>query len=88
MAHLIELFVADHCPGCPEARQRLLAFAATRPDVILRERNIDSDSDAAHRYGIFATPAVVIGGRIVLYGVPTRDRLAAHCAGESPELRL
>jgi hypothetical protein len=79
MPHVIELFVAEHCPGCPDARRRIREFADSRLDVVVIERSVERDLEAAQRYGLFATPAIVIDGRAVLYGVPTLARLAARC---------
>jgi protein-disulfide isomerase len=79
MPHLIELFAAEHCPGCPDARIRLREFAANRRDVVVVERIVDRSLEAARRYGLFATPAIVVDGRAVLYGVPTIAQLAARC---------
>jgi len=79
MPHVIELFVAEHCPGCPDARLRLREFAAVRRDVVILERSVERDIDAARRYGLFATPGIVIDGRAILYGVPTIAQLAARC---------
>jgi len=79
--HVIELFVAEHCPGCPDARARLREFVAHRPDVVVIERCVERESGAARRYGLFATPGIVIDGTAVLYGVPTLAQLAARCAG-------
>lgn len=77
--HVIEFFGAEHCPCCPDARRRLHEFAATRPDVVVVERSVDRDPDAARQYGLFATPGIVIDGRAILYGVPTLAQLAARC---------
>lgn len=79
MAHLLELFVRDHCVGCPEARKAVTRFSAGRLDVTVIERDFDREPDAVARYRLFATPALVIDGRTVLYGVPTFDQLAARC---------
>lgn len=79
MPHVIEFFVADHCPGCPDARRRLQEFAARERDILIVERKVDDAMDEAHRYGLFATPAIVIDGREVLYGVPTLAQLAGRC---------
>jgi hypothetical protein len=90
MAHVIELFVANHCPSCPDARMRVYEFAATREDVLVFEHNVDEHLDAAARYGLFATPAIVIDSDSVLYGVPTFAQLRTKCAdvtrGEQPQL--
>jgi hypothetical protein len=79
MPHLIELFAAEHCPGSPDARVRLREFAAHRHDVVVVERSVDRHLDAARQYGLFATPAIVVDGRVILYGVPTIAQLAARC---------
>lgn len=79
MPHVIELFVAEHCPGCPDARKRVNEFAACRPDVIVVERRVELELETAQRYGLFATPAIVIDGTAVLYGAPTLAQLTAHC---------
>jgi hypothetical protein len=89
MRHVIELFVAEHCPACPEARVRVREFAASRPDVIVIERSVsvERECETARQYGLFATPAVVIDGKTVLYGVPAMSKLAARCAGRSAATR-
>jgi hypothetical protein len=79
MPHVIELFVAEHCPGCPDARRRVREFAEGRQDVVVIERCVEQDLEAAQRYGLFATPAIVIDGRAVLYGVPSPAQIAAKC---------
>jgi hypothetical protein len=77
--HVIELFVAEHCPGSPDARIRVREFAASRRDVIVIERSVDLELEAARRYQLFATPAIVIDGKAILYGAPTMAQLAARC---------
>lgn len=79
MARVIELFVANHCPSCPDARARVYAFANATPGIMIVEHNVDESLDAAARYGLFTTPAIVIDGRAVFYGVPTLSQLAARC---------
>ena len=79
MEHVIEIFVADHCPGCPDARRRVREFADTHTNVTVIERDVDEALHAAETYGLIATPAIVVDGRSVLYGVPTLGQLAARC---------
>jgi len=79
MPHVIELFVADHCLGCPDARARVQEFAATRQDIVVVERNVEHHLEEARRYGLFATPAIVLDGRTILYGAPTSAKLTACC---------
>jgi hypothetical protein len=77
--HVIELFVSGHCISCPDARDAVVRFCRHRPDVTLIERPIERDRDVAAGYGLFATPAAVVDSRVVLYGVPSAERLAAAC---------
>jgi thiol-disulfide isomerase/thioredoxin len=81
MEHVIELFVAHHCPSCPDARQRVREFADAYPNVNVTERSVDDAMDVAVAvgYGLFATPAIVVDGCAVLYGVPTLAQLIARC---------
>ena len=87
MSHVIELFFADHCFACPEAREVLQQFASTRPDVMVVERNIDDEAEyqRAAEYQLIATPAFVIDREAVLYGVPKPEKLAAKIDNEPRE---
>jgi len=79
MEHVIELFVAHHCPSCTDARRRIREFVKKHPNVTVIERNVDESVEAAETYGLFATPAIVVDRRSVFYGVPTLAQLAARC---------
>jgi hypothetical protein len=79
MPHVIELFVADHCPGSPDALARVREFAEGRRDVAVIEHRIEDNLDTARGYGLCATPAIVIDGVVVMYGVPTIAQLASRC---------
>lgn len=83
MAHVVELFYAEHCVGCPEALMVVRQFAAERADVDIEELDIAHHLSRARRYGLFATPAIVIDGMDVLYGVPTRAALASRLSAPS-----
>ena len=85
MVHVLELFVSEHCLGCPEARRVVRAFAAARPDVMVVERDVEMDADRqrARAHGLFATPALVIDGGRVMYGVPRAEALVAHFEPDS-----
>ena len=80
MSHVLEVFYSTHCMGCPEARQAVRRFASSRPDVVVVEHDLESEADfeLAKRYGLIATPAVVIDGGMVMYGVPRPAALAAR----------
>lgn len=79
MTHILEVFVSEHCIGCPYVREQVRRFAEARPDVRVVEHDIDRHPESAARYGLFATPAIVIDGRKVLYGIPNMSGLAAWC---------
>jgi hypothetical protein len=76
--HVIELFISAHCPGSPEASRALRVFCGQHGDVHLIEREVESAMDLAGQYGLFATPATVIDGHHVLYGVPSAERLKRY----------
>jgi len=76
--HLVELFYSDHCIGCPEARQVVRRFASERPDVVVVEHDVEVEADLARQYRLIATPALVIDGGAVIYGVPRPAALAAR----------
>jgi hypothetical protein len=86
--HLVELFYSEHCLGCPEAQQVVRRFALERPDVTLVERDVTVAIGLAKHYRLIATPAVVIDGGAVMYGVPRPAALAARVdksvANDSP----
>ena len=76
----IDLLTSPGCPGCPAAREAILAFAAERPEVEVHEWDITRDPGPARGRGIFATPAVIVDGGRILLGVPTLTELTG---GES-----
>lgn len=78
MSHLVELFYSEHCVGCPEAREVVRRFALERQDVTVVERDVAVEMDLARHYGLIATPALVIDGAGVMYGVPRPAALASH----------
>lgn len=78
MTHCVELFYSEHCPGCPEARQAVRQWAAQRSDVAVTELDVAQHLGEANRYGLIATPAVVIDGGPALYGIPSAADLAAR----------
>ncbi len=80
MSHLLEIFYSEHCTGCPEARQAVRRFAAGRPDVVVVEHDLETKAELelAKRYGLIATPALVIDGDSVIYGVPRPAAITAR----------
>ncbi len=80
MSHLLEIFYSEHCVGCPEARQAVRRFASGWPDVVVLEHDLETEAELelAKRYGLIATPALVIDGDLVMYGVPRPAAIAAR----------
>lgn len=76
---MLELFVTSHCPGCGEAILMLQRFCAGRDDVKLIKRDVAAARTQISSYRLFATPALVIDGRHVVYGVPSMASLERHC---------
>lgn len=81
MAHFVEFFYSEHCVGCPEAREVVRQLAAERPDIAIAEFDVATHLDDANRYGLIATPAVVIDGGPAFYGIPRISDLAARLDG-------
>lgn len=83
---MLELFFSAHCPGCPDALQVVRSFGRQRTDLLVVERNIDLDGERllARMRRLIATPAVVIDGSAVLYGVPTPAGLERRLAALGP----
>lgn len=74
----IDLFTSPECPNCPRAREIVAAFAAQHPGVELREWDLTTNHGPAVGRGIFATPALLLNGVDVLFGVPTETDLLEH----------
>lgn len=70
MQHFVQLFYSEHCFGCPAARTVVRQFAAEHADVAVAELDVAIHAGLARKYGVVATPAVVVDGGRVLYGVP------------------
>lgn len=79
--HLLELFYSPHCISCPDARRAVHDFASGRQDITIIEREVEAERELARRYQLVATPALVIDGEVVLYGIPRAAALAARLDG-------
>ena len=82
--HVLELFTSDHCPGCPAARTALQRLCEEDDSLRLVIVDVDSQPAKAGVYGLVATPATVINGRHVLYGVPRPDVIRRYVASIRP----
>ena len=70
MQHFVQLFYSDHCFGCPAARTVVRQFAAQNADIAVAEFDVAIHAGLARKYGVVATPAIVVDDGRVLYGVP------------------
>ncbi len=73
---LLDLFTAPDCPACPAAREVVAAFARENPGVTVREWDLTRDPGPAVGRGIVATPAILVNGTRILFGVPDPRELA------------
>lgn len=78
VTHVVERFYAAHCVCCAEALSVVQQFASERHDVDVVPLDIAHHLARARRYGLFATPAIVIDRMDALYGVPTRVEFGAR----------
>lgn len=87
MAHVIEVFVSRHCPASPGAMRAVSDFVRTRPElrVITRDLGNPGVLGLARARRLIATPAAVIDGSHVIYGVP-RDAAMAAALVRAPAL--
>lgn len=72
---LVELFITG-CPTCSGAREAVEgALAPFRQRVTLEVHDIGADASVPTRYGMLATPAVVVGGKVAVESC-TPERVA------------
>lgn len=76
-SHVIEYFYAQDCSTCNEALEVLRRFQSAHEEVYLLEHDVAVYVGRARRYRLASTPATVIDGRRLIYGIPTVDALAA-----------
>lgn len=84
LMHVLEVFTSSHCPGCPEALAIVERFCDGRTDILLIRHDVAQALERAMSYRLFATPALVIDRRHVIYGVPSVAALERHC-GPAPQ---
>ena len=81
----IEVFTRDGCPRCVDAKQFLSALGASRPDLVIVERDVVRDSAALRRLrelagerglGALSVPTFVVGDEMVV-GFESADTTGA-----------
>jgi len=75
--HVIEYFYAQDCATCREALEVVRQFQSTRQEVYVLEHDVAIFVGLARRYRLASTPATVVDGRRVIYGIPSEEALTA-----------
>lgn len=80
MANRIEVFTAD-CPLCKDT-MKIVREVCTRCEIIERRCSGDVCCDEGKAYGIRSVPTIVLNGKTVFVGRPTREEVKrfAPCA--------
>jgi glutaredoxin len=81
---LIEIFVApEGCPSCGQAERLVRKVASGYAGVEVRDVHVTDAVERVIEYAVFATPFLVIDGRVEFIGMPReselRRRLDAVC---------
>jgi len=81
---LIEIFVApEGCPSCGQAERLVRKVASGYAGVEVRDVHVTDAVERIIEYAVFATPFLVIDGRVEFIGMPReselRRRLDAAC---------
>ncbi|GAB4431752.1 MAG: hypothetical protein Kow0031_12950 [Anaerolineae bacterium] len=69
MKPTLNVYIAEHCPGCAEARQVAAAIARDYPHVAVAVIDIGQPGVAVPE-AVFATPTYLLNGRVVSLGNP------------------
>lgn len=67
-------------PGCAHCRQAKDVLARVKPDypeLVVEEIDITQQPEAAARYGVFVSPAVIINGEVAFAGGVREQELRA-----------
>ncbi len=75
MKPVLKVFVAEHCPGCNEARTVVTRIERDYPDITVEIVDIN-DSQVVIPEAVFATPTFMLNNRIVSLGNPHPDQIA------------
>lgn len=79
MKPVLRIFVAEHCPGCVEARNIATYVEQNYPDITLDVIDI-TDSQVTIPDAVFATPTYMLNDRLVSLGNPGPDDIAQWVA--------
>ncbi len=74
---MLQVYIADRCPGSMVARRLAERLRERCPGVPLKLINVD-DPGAAAPPEIFGTPIYAWNSRIIFLGNPSEDELMTH----------
>lgn len=73
--HVIEYFYARGCATCREALEVLRRFQSSHQEVYVLELDVAIYVGLANRYRLASTPATVVDGQRLIYGIPSPEAL-------------
>ena len=83
---LIEIFVApEGCPSCGHAERLVRRVALEYSGIEVREVHITEAPDRVVDFGVFATPFIVMDGKLEFVGVPRESALRQRLSAGSSE---
>jgi CRP-like cAMP-binding protein len=84
--HVLELFTSPECGACPAARNAAHTVRDQRKDIAFIERSVAraTELEVARARRLLATPALVLDGGTVLYGVPAPSVVLRHLSQAPP----
>ncbi len=73
----LEVYVADWCPGCEEAREMAQMMATLFPKLQVQVIDIDEPGREIPA-SVFAIPTYLLNGEVLWLGNPHREEAIAH----------
>jgi len=75
---LIEVASAHGCSKCLKAKETVERMVSGMKSVVVKEVNIAENPEFAIKHGIFATPAVIINGKLQFTSIPNENDLKKY----------
>jgi thiol-disulfide isomerase/thioredoxin len=79
MKPVLKIFIAEHCPGCIEARSTATQIERDNPNFIVQLIDVE-DTQANIPEEVFATPTYMLNDRIISLGNPGPAEIARWVA--------
>ena len=81
---ILKLYVATHCPHCPQSIRRLQSLAAVTPSLRLQIIDAGSFTDAARKDQIQSVPTLILDDQIRWTGTIDLKELLTQCIRRDP----